>query len=78
MSNAADPGVELVSFIAKAIVTTPDEVRVSRGADDVIELRTAQRDRGRVIGRQGRVAKALRAVIQASGAAPTARLDILD
>ena len=74
----ADPGVELVSFIAKAIVTTPEEVRVSRGGDDVLELRTAQRDRGRVIGRQGRVAKALRAVLFASGAAPTARLDILD
>lgn len=73
-----DPDVELVEFIAKAIVTLPDEVRVKNGEGDVLELETAQEDRGRVIGRQGRVAKAMRLVLATSRGGSERRLEIVD
>jgi predicted RNA-binding protein YlqC (UPF0109 family) len=70
---------ELIEFIARAIVTAPDEVRVrSLDGGRRIELETAPDDRGRVIGRQGRVAKAMRAVLAASRAGSDSRLDIVD
>lgn len=70
---------DLVAFIAKGIVGSPDEVRV-RVQDDGrrLELETAPDDRGRVIGRQGRVAKAIRAVLAGSRSGANARLDIVD
>lgn len=60
---------ELVEFIAKALVDNPDEVRVSEveGSQSVIiELRVAQEDMGKVIGKQGRIAKAIRTVVKAA------------
>lgn len=70
---------ELVEFIAKAIVTEPEEVSVNEAdGGRTIELETAPGDRGRVIGRQGRVAKAIRAVIAASRHGGNARLEIID
>ena len=78
MSQGED-AAGLVEFIAKAIVTNPDdiEVTVAEGGK-VIELETADDDRGRVIGKQGRVAKAMRAVLAASRNGGGARLEILD
>jgi predicted RNA-binding protein YlqC (UPF0109 family) len=69
----------LVEFIVKAIVTDPESVAV-REVDGgrVLELETAVDDRGRVIGRQGRVAKAMRAVLGASRHGENVRLDIVD
>ena len=69
----------LIDFIVKAIVTEPDSVAV-REVDGgrVLELETSVEDRGRVIGRQGRVAKAMRAVLGASRHGENVRLDILD
>ena len=70
---------ELVEFIAKAIVTEPYAVVVSEvDGGRTIELETAPGDRGRVIGRQGRVAKAIRAVIGASRTGGNTRLEIID
>jgi len=70
---------ELVEFIAKNIVDEVDAVRVRELEDGRrIELETAQGDRGRVIGRQGRIAKAIRAVLAASRVGGDARLDIVD
>ena len=70
---------DLVEFIAKAIVTEPDAVAVSEvDGGRIIELETAPGDRGRVIGRQGRVAKAIRAVIAASRTGGNTRLEIID
>lgn len=70
---------ELVEFIAKAIVSEPEEVRVaSADGGRVIELETSDEDRGRVIGRQGRVAKAMRAVVNAARGGDGVRLEILD
>ena len=69
----------LIDFIVKAIVTEPDSVAV-REVDGgrVLELETSVEDRGRVIGRQGRVAKAMRAVLGASRHGENVRLDIVD
>jgi predicted RNA-binding protein YlqC (UPF0109 family) len=73
-----DAAAKLVEFIAKAIVMNPDEIKVTIADDDVLELETAAEDRGRVIGRQGRVAKAMRAVVAASSVGSGCRLEIID
>ena len=79
MADDSRHSVELVEFIAKSIVTEPDDVRVeAKDGGSLIELETAPDDRGRVIGRQGRVAKAMRAVLSASATGADARLDIVD
>ena len=60
---------ELVEVIAKSLVDNPDEVVVTQTENDkaiVIELRVAQSDMGKVIGTQGRIAKAIRAVVKAA------------
>jgi len=70
---------DLVEFIAKALVDDADAVEVRRSDDGrTLELETAADDRGRVIGRQGRVAKAMRALLGASSAGSHLRLDIVD
>ncbi|MEE8581279.1 MAG: KH domain-containing protein [Myxococcota bacterium] len=70
---------QLIEFIAKSIVTNPEAVRVTlRDDGELLELETADEDRGRVIGRQGRVAKAMRAVLAASHVGADCRLDIVD
>ena len=75
----ASASATLIEFIVKAIVTDPEAVAV-REVDGgrVLELETAVEDRGRVIGRQGRVAKAMRAVLGASRHGENVRLDIVD
>ena len=60
---------ELVEVIAKALVTSPEEVSVTEreeGNTLVIELRVADNDMGKVIGKQGRIAKAIRSVVKAA------------
>lgn len=60
---------ELVSFVAKALVDKPEEVSVEEvEKDDVVveELRVAKEDLGKVIGKQGRTAKAIRTVLTAA------------
>jgi uncharacterized protein len=62
---------ELVEYLARGLVDKPDEVRVDRTERDgaiVLELRVAPEDVGKVIGRQGRMARALRTLVRASGA----------
>ena len=54
---------ELVEVIAKSLVDFPDEVVVTESEN---ELRVAQSDMGKVIGKQGRIAKAIRAVVKAA------------
>jgi len=78
MSEQGTPG-ELVEFMAKALVSDPSSITVREVAgDSVVELETSEADRGRVIGRQGRVAKAMRAVLAASRVGASWRLEILD
>ena len=60
---------ELVEVIAKALVDNPEEVVVSeslKGDDTLIELKVAPADMGKVIGKQGRIAKAIRYVVKAA------------
>ena len=60
---------ELVEVIAKSLVDNPDEVTVTETENEkalVLELRVAQSDMGKVIGKQGRIAKAIRAVVKAA------------
>jgi len=62
---------ELVEYIAKSLVEKPDEVKVvvKEGESAVIiELSVAPEDMGKVIGKQGRIAKAIRAVVKAASA----------
>lgn len=60
---------ELVEVIAKALVDTPEEVVVTesmKGEDTLIELKVSPADMGKVIGKQGRIAKAIRSVVKAA------------
>ena len=62
---------ELVEFLARSLVDDPDSVRVEREERDdalVLHLHVAEGDVGKVIGRQGRIARALRTVVRAGGA----------
>lgn len=62
---------ELVEVIARALVDDPDSVAVSErqdGRTTVIEVRVADSDMGKVIGKQGRIAKAIRSVVKAAAA----------
>ncbi len=67
----------LVEIIAKALVDHPDQVTVHQEEDArtiVIKLRVAQEDMGKVIGKQGRIAKAIRTVVNAAGTRTHKRL----
>jgi len=57
----------LVEQIAKTLVDEPDQVSVNQLEGDVLELKVAPNDVGKVIGSKGRVARALRALIGAAG-----------
>lgn len=62
---------ELVEFLARSLVDDPDAVRVEREERDdalVLHLHVAEGDVGKVIGRQGRIARSLRTVVRAGGA----------
>ncbi len=62
---------ELVEFIARSLVDKPDKVRVRsfhRRGGEVLELRVAPEDTGRVIGKGGQVASAIRSVLKAAAA----------
>ena len=61
---------DLVEFLAKALVDNPDEVNVTEVSGEnssVIELKVAKEDLGKVIGRQGRTARAIRTLLAAAG-----------
>ena len=60
---------ELLLYVAKQLVDNPDAVTVTQredGENTVLELRVAPEDMGKVIGKQGRIAKAIRAVVKAA------------
>lgn len=61
---------ELLELIAKALVDNPEEVKVSEVGGEqttILELRVAQEDLGKVIGKQGRTARAIRTILSAAG-----------
>lgn len=60
---------ELVEILARSLVDQPDQVKVSVVKQEksmVIELRVAPEDMGKVIGKQGRIAKAIRTLVKAA------------
>ena len=60
---------ELVKILAEALVDNPDEVQVLRRDEEdkvIIELHVAPEDMGKVIGKQGRIARAIRTVVRAA------------
>ncbi|MBA7502678.1 hypothetical protein ES706_01271 [subsurface metagenome] len=73
---------ELVEYIVKSIVAEPDKVNITEENSDIgllIKLEVAPEDKGRVIGRQGRVAEAIRTLlrVKAARADTRVRLEIL-
>ena len=75
--------IELVKFITTSLVDNPDEVNIEcKERDDayVVELKVAQGDMGKVIGKQGRIAKAIRTVVKAASIKSDKKfiVDILD
>lgn len=74
---------DLIEYIAKSLVSKPDEVSVSQREGErgpVVMLRVSPDDIGKVIGKYGRIAKAMRSVLSAAAQRDGARcsLDILD
>ena len=68
---------ELLVYLARRLVDDPDAVRVEEEERDdtiVLRLHVAKEDVGKVIGRQGRIARALRALVRAGGARQRRRL----
>ena len=73
---------ELVEYIAKSIVNAPDDVVVSEETDEeglILNLQVADEDKGRVIGKQGRIAEAIRTLlrVKAAKADTKVRLEII-
>ena len=69
----------LVEVIARSLVDLPDEVVVTEkteGKTTLLEIRVADSDMGKVIGKQGRIAKAIRAVVKAAAAKEDKRIVI--
>jgi predicted RNA-binding protein YlqC (UPF0109 family) len=74
---------DLIEYIAKSLVDSPDAVEVNEVAGEsatVLELRVAESDIGKIIGKSGRIVKAIRTVLQAVSAKDGKRtiLEVLD
>ena len=70
---------ELVEVIAKALVENPEEVVVTEkgeGKNITLEPHVAAADMGKVIGKQGRIAKAIRSVVKAASSKDNKRVDV--
>ena len=70
---------ELVEVIAKSLVDHPEEVEVVETSKDdaiYVELKVAQEDMGKVIGKQGRIAKAIRSVVKAASSKENIKVDV--
>jgi len=70
---------DLVEFVARALVDHPDQVEVEEVSGSqtvVLELRVAKEDLGKVIGKQGRTVKAMRAILNAASSKIRKRADL--
>jgi uncharacterized protein len=75
----ASPAAELVEYLVRSIVESPDDVEIEEYEEDgelVLEIKVADDDLGRVIGREGRVAKAIRTIARAAGAREDRRVSV--
>ena len=69
----------LVEVIAKALVTKPDEVLVTEetdGREIIVKLKVADEDIGKIIGKSGRIAKAIRTVVKAAAIKKNLRVSV--
>jgi uncharacterized protein len=70
---------ELLEYLAKALVDNPDQVSVNQVEGErsiILELRVAQEDMGKVIGKQGRIAQALRTLVKSAAVKDGKRVSI--
>ena len=70
---------DLVEFIAKALVDQPDKVEVKETEGEtvtILEIKTAQEDVGKVIGREGRIANSIRTIAKAAAAKQQKRVTV--
>ncbi len=70
---------ELVEIIAKALVDNPDEVVVTETADEnevTISLTVAQSDMGKVIGKNGRIAQAIRSIVKSAASKDSRKINV--
>ncbi len=70
---------ELVEYIAKSIVDSPDDVVVTEETNDqgvTLKLQVADEDKGRVIGKQGRIAEAMRTLLRVKAAKAGTRVTL--
>ena len=71
---------ELVEHIAKSLATKPEEVKVTEVVEDdgriVLRLEVAEEDKGKIIGKQGRVAQAMRVLIRVAAVKEGTRADL--
>jgi len=77
--DTSTPEVEFLDHIVKLIVTVPDEVEIVRSVDDLgvlITLKVAKEDMGRVIGKDGQTAKAIRTLLRAIGSRNDMRINM--
>ena len=59
---------ELVKFLVTSLVDNADEVKVTEGEDNAVDIQVAKSDMGKVIGKDGKIAKAIRTIVKAAGA----------
>ena len=70
---------ELIEYIAKSIVNSPDDVQVTEETDEygiTLRLQVADEDKGRVIGKQGRIAGAMRTLLRVKAAKAGTRANL--
>ncbi|MFH0942213.1 MAG: KH domain-containing protein [Chloroflexota bacterium] len=70
---------ELVEYIARSIVNVPDDVVVTQAEDErgiVLQLKVADEDKGRIIGKQGRIAGAMRTILRVKAAKAGTRVTL--
>jgi hypothetical protein len=70
---------ELVEYLVKALVDKPEEVKISQTEGEsvtILEIRVASDDAGKVIGKDGRIANAIRTIVKAAGAKNMKRVTV--
>jgi hypothetical protein len=70
---------ELVEYLVKALVDMPEEVNISQTEGEsvtILEIRVAPDDAGKVIGKEGRIANAIRTIVKAAGAKNKKRVTV--
>lgn len=78
-AEAVPTAVAVCDYICRSIVSAPDEVEIAVDGDDgryELTVRVGEGDTGRVIGRRGRTAQAIRAVVRAAAAKDGAEVDV--